>query len=347
MRPDHEIVVVGAGIVGLATAHALAGEGRDVLALEQFQVGHRRGSSHGATRVFRLAYPDPDWVRLAQRALLGWRDLEAETGEELLSLVGLVELVRGLDDSSRDALQACGVDCEALDSAELRHRFSLSVPTGFAGLLQPEAGILYAERALRAFADRVRVEEEVEVTGLQPGEKEVRVETSAGSLLAATVVVAAGAWARPLLERNRIALDVVPTRETVAYFPLASGQPPPAVAELRAGTSRHAFYALHDPEYGLKAGLNASGPPTDPDAEGKPDPDIVRQIAEWTRARFGLEAAEPTHTETCLYTNTRDERFVLERHGRLVIGSACSGHGFKFAPVVGRQLADLVLETLA
>jgi sarcosine oxidase len=110
INPDVDIVVVGAGVVmGLATAHALRAAGRDVLVLERFRQGHRHGSSHGATRIFRLAYPEPRWVRLAQEALAGWRALEAESGAELLSLVGLVELVRDVSESSREALASLGV----------------------------------------------------------------------------------------------------------------------------------------------------------------------------------------------------------------------------------------------
>lgn len=333
-------------MAGLATAHALRGRRRDVVVLEQFRAGHARGSSHGATRIFRLAYPDPDWVRLAQEALVAWRELEAESGTELISLVGLVELVHDLAESSREALASCGVDCRVLDAAAAAREFGLIVPDGFAALLQPDAGVVFAERALAAFGADVPAREGVRVVGLQDTGGFVRLETSAGALSAAAVVVTAGSWAGPLLATAGIELDVEPTRETVAYFALAPERPPPAVAEFQTEARRHAFYALPDPGYGLKAGLNGSGGPTDPDAEEGPDSAIVERISAWVGSRFPLERAEPVHAETCLYTNTKDESFVLERHGRIVVGSACSGHGFKFAPVVGRRLADLAGEAL-
>jgi sarcosine oxidase len=332
--------------MGLAAAHALARLGREVVVLEQFRRGHARGSSHGATRIFRLAYPDPEWVRLAQAALAGWRELAAESGTELLSLDGLVELVRDLEESSWEALAACGVDSLILAAAQAEERFALAVPEGFVAVFQPEAGIVYAERAQGAFADGLVVREESRVTAIEDQDRQVAVETESGTLTSGAVVVTAGSWARPLLATAGIELDVQPTRETVAYFALGSTVLVPAVAEFQTDVRRHAFYALHDPRHGLKAGLNGSGGPADPDRAGEPDPMIVARIAEWVAQRFPLASAQPVHAETCLYTNTLDERFVLERRGRIVVGSACSGHGFKFAPVVGRRLAVLAVEAL-
>jgi sarcosine oxidase len=347
VKRDAEVVVVGGGIAGLATAHALAGQGRDVVVVERFRLRHARGSSHGATRIFRLAYPEPGWVRFAQEALLGWRDLEAESDAELVSLVGLIELVRDLSESSQQALASCGVESRVLDAAEAESTFQLSVPDGFVALLQPDAGFVYAERALTAFAAGIAVGEEVQVMAIEQRDDAVRLHTSDADVDAAAVVVTAGSWARPLLGTADIALDVEPTRETVAYFELPTTEISPAVAEFQTDARRHAFYAVHDPEHGLKAGLNGSGRTTDPDREEGPDEAIVEQIADWVAARFPGSPGEPVHSETCLYTNTADEDFVLARHGRVVVGSACSGHGFKFAPAVGRRLARLAVEALA
>jgi sarcosine oxidase len=343
---DADVVVVGAGVMGLATAHALGREGHDVLVLEQFRRGHNRGSSHGATRIFRLAYTEPEWVRLAQEALRGWRELEAERGTELLSLVGLVELVRDLTESSQQALASCGVDCRVLDAAEARQRFHLFVPDGFAALFQPDAGIVHAERALDAFAAGVTVREETTVVGLAREEKHARIESDAGTVRAGAIVVTAGPWARRLLATAGIELHVAPARETVAYFALEAEELLPAVAEFQTEARRHAFYALHDPMHGLKAGLNGSGTAADPGAAGEPDAEVVARVADWVAERFPVKNPEPVRAETCFYTNTEDESFVLERHGRIVVGSACSGHGFKFAPVVGRRLAALAVEAL-
>jgi sarcosine oxidase len=151
------------------------------------------------------------------------------------------------------------------------------------------------------------------------------------------VVVTAGPWARGLLAGAGIDLPVVETCETVAYFRLARPVPS-AVAEITDGRG---FYSLADPVYGLKVGHHMTGRRADPDLVQSPDARVVAAIAGWARARFELADPEPALAQTCFYTTTSDERFVLERHGRIVVGSACSGHGFKFAPAVGRRLADL------
>ena len=165
-----------------------------------------------------------------------------------------------------------------------------------------------------------------------------RAVDSLDDLDADVVVVTAGAWVTKLVPD----VPVRVTRETVAYF-AGSGPPLPAVVELHEATRRHAMYALHDPLYGVKAGAHRAGHAADPDAEEPADAEVVERIAAWVRRRLPGVEPQAVRAETCLYTSTDDESFVLERCGRLVVGSACSGHGFKFAPAIGRRLADLAL----
>ena len=325
-----KITIIGAGVVGCATAWALSGRGADVTLVEQFEPGHPRGSSHGRTRIVRLAYPDPAWVALAEESLEAWRALEAESGRELLGLYGLVELCANVELTSRDVLAARGIEHRLLDEQELG-RLGVTLPAGWVALWQAEAGVVYAERALEALLELARAQG-------------VRVETgrrveSVDHVDADVVVVTAGAWAPKLVS----GLPVRVTRETVAYFNRA-GPPTPSIGELDPVTRGHAMYALHDPVHGLKAGAHHAGHEADPDQAAPADPQLVERIAGWVRARFPDVDPEPAGSEPCLYTNTADESFLLERRGRVVVGSACSGHGFKFAPAVGRRLADLALE---
>jgi sarcosine oxidase len=161
---------------------------------------------------------------------------------------------------------------------------------------------------------------------------------SADELDADVVVVTAGPWVRKLVPD----VPVTVTRETLAYF-TREGPPPPSIVDLNAETGGHGMYSLHDPVHGLKAGAHHAGSETDPDTKAAPDPAIVERVAAWVRERFPDVDPEPVAADACLYTTTADERFVLERRGRVVVGSACSGHGFKFAPAVGRRLAELAL----
>ncbi len=317
-----KVAVVGAGVMGCAAAWALRERGAEVTVHEQFTLDHRQGSSHGRTRIFRVAYPDPQWVRFAQEAYAGWRELDPD----LLGLYGLVELVDDPALTSARALDECGVAYRLLDGDEVR-AFGASLPDGWAALHVADAGVVFADRARHAFLDSSGVEVE---TGR-------RIE-STDELDADVVVVTAGPWVRELVPD----VPVTVTRETVAYF-AREGPPPPSIVDLNAETGGHGMYSLHDPVHGLKAGAHHAGAETDPDIDGEADPAIVERIASWVRERFPDVDPEPVAAEACLYTTTADQGFVLERRGRVVVGSACSGHGFKFAPAVGRRLAELAL----
>ena len=356
MRRDADIVVVGAGIVGAATARALANGLRSVVLLEQFELGHTRGSSHGTSRIHRLNYGDERFVRLAQAAGDAWRALEQERGERLLERVGVVDLGPSAPATAK-ALAACGVPYETLSAGEVAARWPLRLEAGETAVFQPDGGFLHADRAhatLLAAAGEggVDVRERMRVEGLALGRGSVHVSIADGELVAGAVVVTAGAWAPGILGTVDIELPVVPTRETVAYFDLPGAERLPPVIDYagipspgEGGVARpgNSTYALAAPGRGLKAGLHHAGPVADPDDVGAVDESVAAWVARWAASRY-TELGALSGAETCVYTSTADESFVLERQGRVVVGSACSGHGFKFAPVVGRTLAALALE---
>src|ERR1043165_4293391 len=140
MRGSPRVVVIGAGVMGLATGWALKRRGHEPVVYEQFEVGNQHGSSHGRSRIFRLAYAEDEYVRLAQEALGLWRELEAESGETVLELYGLVEIVSSLEESTAETLERCGVAWERLDREEAQRRFPIRVPEGSFAVLQGEAG---------------------------------------------------------------------------------------------------------------------------------------------------------------------------------------------------------------
>jgi len=327
------VAVVGAGIMGTATGYALARDGHDVVLYEQFEFGHTRGSSHGRSRIVRLAYPEVEFVELAKESFAGWRELEREADVPLLQLSGLLELVANEGQSSADALAAVGAEYDLLAPEEARARWPVGVPDGWTALFQPEAGIVSADLAHRAFLDCALAR------GMQLCERTP--VASLDDVAAEAVVVTAGPWVRKFFPD----LPVRTTRETVAYF-RRDGDPLPSVVELDPATRGHAMYSLHDPVHGLKAGAHHAGAEADADGEGEPDPVLLEAIVEWLARTYPDAGPEPVAAETCMYTTTADEHFILERRGRVVIGSPCSGHGFKFAPAIGARLAQMALDSL-
>jgi sarcosine oxidase len=328
------VAVVGAGVHGLATARALARRRVAVTVYEQFELDHKRGSSHGASRIFRLSYPQIEWVRLAQAALASWRDLEQDSGEPLLQQNGIIEYVRGSGEGSRRALEQDGVRVEVLGPEEVVRRFpALAPPAGSEAVFQPDAGILLASKARHALLADARAHG----AELVEGRRIERLD----ELEEDVVVLTAGAWAKQLLAPLGIHLPVVSTSETVCYFRLEAETPIPSIVDFKGNGLGHGTYGLADPVHGLKLGIHRSGQPLDPDDQPGPEPELIERMRDAAGRYFPTADNEPAAVDTCLYTNTADERFILERHGRIVVGSACSGHGFKFAPVVGERLADL------
>jgi sarcosine oxidase len=331
-----QAAVVGAGVHGLAVARALARRGVAVTIYEQFGLDHERGSSHGASRIFRVSYPEVEWVRLAQQVLPLWRELERESGERLLELNGIVEFVRGPEEGSRRALEEFGAPLELLEAEEVVRRFPMvAPPEGATAVFQADAGIVLSAKARHALLAGARARG----AQLVEGRRIERLDELAEDV----VVVTAGAWGKELLAASGIDLPVVATSETLCYFRLHADGPVPSIVDFKPGGLGHGTYALADPVYGLKLGIHKSGKPLHPDHPPGPDHQLIEQMREAVARYFPTAENEPVAVDTCLYTNTEDEHFILARHGRIVVGSACSGHGFKFAPIVGERLADLAM----
>jgi sarcosine oxidase len=332
-----DVVIVGAGLLGLATAYALRGR-RDVLLVERASIGHERGGSHGPSRVFRLGYPDPIYVRLAQRAQAGWRELEAAAGTSLLTTTGQLSFGPGAGDVL-GALTAAGAPVEQLDADGVADRFPMFAGHGPA-VFEPESGVLAADAVLRALRTTAacEVREHLRVRRVDDHEHGVRLETSSGVIEARVAVVAAGPWTRELVD----ATPTFATLEHVAY-----------VHPRREAVALPVFIDHHDPAvYGLptpgtdayKIALHHAGAVVDPDATDlAPDPRAVEALIAATRAWLPDFEPESVAVDTCLYDNTTDEDFILDRTGHVVVGAGTSGHGFKFGVVLGELLAGLVL----
>ena len=338
-----EIAIVGGGLTGLSAGWRLALAGRSVAVLERFAIGHDRGSSHGATRIFRFAYADALYVSMAQTALPMWRELEAASGQEILQITG------GLDvgpaerlDAIETAMRSCGASCERLGAAERRSRYPWIEAGDNEALYSPDTGVLAAGRTLEAMAFAARaagatVIERTEVGAIELEDDGVVLQAGSGRLRARRCIVGAGAWAGPLL-RQIAELPLRITREQVFYFRGADLAMPfihwrsPA----RYLVPRFAGAA------GVKVAEHMTGESTS--AEGRSfemDPEGAARVSGYVAETLPSLDPEPVAFETCLYTNTPDENFIIDAFGPLVVASPCSGHGFKFGPIVGEALACL------
>jgi sarcosine oxidase len=346
---DYDVIVIGAGVIGTATALALADRGRHTLVLERSSLAHKGGSSHGLNRIVRLTDFHPDYVRLNRIAMRAWEELQDAAGEQLLVRTGDLEVGPGVR-AYADALTAAGERLEWLTAGEVRERWpGVRVDDGEPIFVQEEGGVCFADRTVRAQA-RLAVDrgadlwEDAAVERLSRTSDGVEIAAAGRMLRAPVVVVAAGAWAGPLLASVGIALPLSPTLEQVSYYRLESPSPLPTVIDYSVD-ERIDHYAVPDPAVvgGVKLALDHAGPVVDPDTRTyEVDPARLERVEAWARRRF--EALIPTTApETCLYTNTPDNDYVLDRIGPVVVGSACSGHGFKASPAVGRILADLAV----
>ncbi|HEV2104906.1 MAG TPA: N-methyl-L-tryptophan oxidase [Candidatus Eisenbacteria bacterium] len=354
-------LVVGGGVVGLATAWQLARLGCERVGLvERFRPGHDRGSSHGHSRITRSSYADPLYVRLAGIAHREeWPRLERDAGVRLIHrcdglFFGPPE---GPFAANAAAVAAVGVDVERLSPAEARRRFPHFRFAGAEGVLHDRTGgVIAAAETVAALARRCSVEgvhvlDDTQVLAIEPAAGPVALATTRGRLLAERVVVAAGAWAAALVPALAPRLTV--KRQSVGYFALEA--PPEAMrpgafpvwAWLGPGPNGLRYGLPEFGRPGIKAAVHTlAGPPDDPDARPGPDERALAAIAGFLEAQLTVRVRERLRAETCLYTSTPSEDFVLDTlpgNPRVVVGSACSGHGFKFGPLTGRLLAELAL----
>ncbi len=358
----YDVIVIGVGGMGSAAVYHLARRGAKVLGLEQFDIPHSLGSSHGVNRIIRLAYAEGSgYVPLLHRAYALWRELELVAGERLLFITGSIDA--GGEDSTivRGSLASCvehSLRYELLDARGLESRHpGYRLPTGMVGVYQPDGGFVLSERCIIAHVEMAhRLGAEVhgreQVLSWEVGEEGVRVTTTRSSYLSEKLVITAGPWAATLVPQ--LAKRAVPERQVLIwthpsrpeYFRLGAfpvfnievpegrfyGFPIYGIPGFKIGKYHHLAEKLDD--------LSAM----DRDVHQK-DEDVLR---EGIRLYFP-DADGPTMAlKTCLFTNSPDEHFIIDLHPdfpTVSLAAGFSGHGFKFCSVVGEIMADLALNS--
>ncbi|XP_060114938.1 peroxisomal sarcosine oxidase [Heteronotia binoei] len=361
----YEALVVGAGIQGSFTAYHLAKRGQKTLLLEQFPLPHTRGSSHGQSRIIRSAYPQDYYVAMMKRAYQLWAVLETEAGTLLHRPTPM--LVLGQQQNSEfqsfwQTMQRLDIPHEVFTPQALAQKYPEIHPHGGEmAVADLTAGVLYPDKALQAVQEQFQrsggtVRDGEKVLRILPGNV-VTVTTNRGEYRAKHLVITAGPWTGCLLAPLGVQLPLQPLRIHVYYWQ-AKGpgtrshvEHLPCFLGISLNQEAHHIYGLPSDEYpGLVKICYHHGSPVEPDqpdqldrASAVPDRQILQDFVR--NYLPGLDP-EPAVEERCLYTNTPDEDFVLDRHPRfnnIIIGAGFSGHGFKFAPVIGEILCKLSL----
>jgi len=357
-RRKWDAIVVGCGVMGASVSYKLASRGLRVLNLERFGVNHKLGSSHGKTRIIRLAYyEDPRYVPMLSRAFQSWREAEAKSGKRLLQITGGLmigrekgELIRGVLNSAK----IHGLPCEVLSPAKAEERFPAFTLGGeYMAVFEPNAGILFAEECVRAFVGlgseagcEFRFSEQVK--GWKSGSEGVEVRTSNGTQIASKVVLCAGAWNGQLLQ------GLVPLqceRQVPLWFS-SGGQdafsPPKMPVFIMEEEKGVFYYGTPDVGHGVKVARTHGGEVSEPDGVRREVTEHdVAPIRQFILRRMTKLDGPPIASTTCIYSNTPDLNFAVGTHPadpRVVVVSACSGHGFKFASVMGEIAADLATD---
>ena len=356
---SYDAVVLGLGAMGSAAAYHLARRGQRVLGLEAHPRGHARGSSHGKTRIIREAYFEaPEYVPLVQRAYALWRELEVESGRYLLTITGGLNI--GAPESAfvsgaRMSAQLHHLPHEELTSADVAKRFpGFRLPEEIVAVYEPTAGILDPEACVFAHLD-CAARHGADIHHSEPARRwsvdgdGVRVETGVGVYTANRLIITAGPWAGEILSDLGLPLRV----QRIVNVHFAPVQPelfapercPVYLMQVPEG-DYYGFPAL--PGQGVKIGRHDIGEVTTPETIRRDvDPDEIAMLRDVLDRYMPGASGDVLWTLTCMYTNTPDRHFILDRHpahGNVAYGCGFSGHGFKFSSAIGEVLADLATD---
>lgn len=365
MSTDFNAIVVGLGAMGSATCYQLASRGVKVLGLDQYGVPHAMGSSHGESRMIRMAYYEhPDYVPLLRRAYELWDEIENRAQHQLLYRTGGVfigpaacEFVTG----TINAAQQHGLAHEVLDRSELRERFpQFKVPDDHIGVFEPTAGFLLPERVVAAhielaLAYGAQINTYEPVLDWSADQSQVKVRTPRRTYTAEHIVFCGGAWSGQMLGDIGVQLKV--TRQVLGWVwprapeKFALGTSPVWAIDNDDGSIHYGFPMLPGGAFGrpgFKIAHHFHGTPTSPDAINRTPQQDDEEDFRRTLKRYIPDADGPLLSMAiCMYTNSPDSHFIIDRHPkheRAIIACGFSGHGFKFASVVGEVLADLALD---
>lgn len=355
----YDAIVLGTGGVGSAALMHLARRGCRVLGVDRFAPPHEFGSSHGQTRIIRQAYFEhPDYTPLLLDCYRLWNELAADAGEQLYFETGVLQIGPPDGEVVSGVFQAANqhsLDVERLESGEIERRWpAMKVPNGFIGAYEQHAGYLLVEKCVEAHLQAARqagAEQlcSTEILSWDPGPP-VRLRTSEGDLRARRLIITAGPWASSLLGDLHLQLEV--RRKSVFWYSSNDAsdsvhrQLPCFLYELPNGV----FYGMPQrDERGVKVAEHSGGQKIDEplEVDRQVDAADLLSVTAFVDGHLPLLASDHREHSVCMYTMSPDQHFVVDRHPaheHIAFAAGLSGHGFKFAPVLGQALTELVLD---
>jgi sarcosine oxidase len=360
VKRDFRYAVIGLGGIGSAAAYRLARRaGDDVLGIEQFAIGHDRGASQDHSRIIRLSYHSPTYVRLAAAAYEAWSVLEDDCAQSLILRTGGIDLwprEAAIDiDDYTGAMDACNVPYERLDAAEVMRRWpQFRLEDDVRSVFQAQSGIAPAAKCNTAHIAMARAHgatllEHRPVESLRAVDGEIEIACGNEVFRCARVVVAADAWTNQVIGSLGASLPLTVTQEQVTYFATPNlDEFSPDRFPIWIWMDEPSFYGF--PVYGeagTKAAQDVGGHEVTADARSfEPDPEALSRVTDWLEKHLPSALGPQIYTKTCLYTMPPDRDFVIDAipgHPEVLVGLGAA-HGFKFAALFGRLLAEIAID---
>lgn len=362
MSNNYDAIVLGAGALGSAAAYHLAKAGQKVLLLEQFELDHQKGSSHGISRIIRYAYDYPQYVELAKAAYPMWKEFEQEAGEELYIRTGGIDFGPKDRDSLHSTittLQQTGIPHEILSANEAQKRFlQFHFDEDSIVLYQADSGILPASRCVLAhlrLAEKygAKIISNTPITTIIAHADSATVNTINETYATGKLIITAGSWAQRILATLNLHLPFITARCQEIYFDanepdlFTSDHFPAFIAHMKTEFGRMVYGIASHQDSGVKVAWHGGSLHNHPsEIDYQPDMTEVEQIQSKFTRRYLPGLTSFSSSRVCLYTMTPDEHWVIDKHPQyphIVFAGGCSGHAFKFSTLIGKILTDLAL----
>jgi len=356
----YDVIVIGAGSVGMVAGYYLAKSGKNVLLIDAFDPPHQSGCHHGETRIIRYAYGEgAEYVPLVLEAKKLWEDLAEASGKKIFMQTGVLNVGKPDSDFIRSTISSANdyaLPLEVMEAEAIQQRWpGLTIPEYFTGCFEPTSGVLACEEAIKAYRELAErhgatLLPNSKVSDIEVEEHEVTVKTAEVTCQANALIVSAGAWSNEVLKRLDLELPLTPVRKTFAWFDADEEQYNhqlfPAFSFDTDAGMYYGFPSIN--QAGVKLGRHDGGESIDPNQSIQPFGEKLEDQTDLTQFlhQYFPNVHELNYGKTCMYTQTPDEKFIIDLHpscSHVAIAAGFSGHGFKFSSAVGKALSDLLI----